>query len=260
MVDLLPALFHQIGSGREHDETVWGVLVGSVPFHLVREGMDQMVAQGSWQPKHSQRPQSVRKYVQGVTQSLFRVVWAGTSMLVFFVLSTSLTGLALTYWYRDCDPMLTGAITRYDQVVPFYVGESLADVAGLRGLFLSGLVGASISTVSSVVNSQAATFYVDIVSPNIDLGRTQAVWVTHLLGHGSGHVTRLCARNMANQWPNAVRTGTTEDEYDVGTLHQHVTTALSGLQFGNKSESQANLQQFSSLSAAISRQVSGVVV
>ncbi|XP_037558104.1 putative sodium-dependent multivitamin transporter, partial [Dermacentor silvarum] len=107
-------------------------------------------------------------------------------MLVFFVLSTSLTGLALTYWYRDCDPMLTGAITRYDQVVPFYVGESLADVAGLRGLFLSGLVGASISTVSSVVNSQAATFYVDIVSPNIDLGRTQAVWVTHLLEFGSG--------------------------------------------------------------------------
>ncbi|XP_065296161.1 putative sodium-dependent multivitamin transporter [Dermacentor albipictus] len=134
--------------------------------------MDQMVAQ--------------RFLAARSIRSGRRVVWAGTSMLAFFILSTSLTGLALTYWYRDCDPMLTGAITRYDQLVPFYVGESLANVAGLRGLFLSGLVGASISTVSSVVNSHAATFYVDIVSPNVDLSKTQAVWVTHLLEFGSG--------------------------------------------------------------------------
>ncbi|XP_075526585.1 putative sodium-dependent multivitamin transporter [Dermacentor variabilis] len=154
------------------DETVWACAVASVPFHLVREGMDQMVAQ--------------RFLAARSIRSARRVVWAGTSMLAFFILSTTLTGLALTYWYRDCDPMLTGDITRYDQMVPFYVGESLANVAGLGGLFLSGLVGASISTVSSVVNSHAATFYVDIVSPNVDLGRTQAVWATHFLEFGSG--------------------------------------------------------------------------
>ncbi|KAH7976722.1 hypothetical protein HPB52_018652 [Rhipicephalus sanguineus] len=123
-------------------------------------------------------------------------------MLAFFVLSTTFTGLALTYWYRDCDPMLTGVITRYDQLVPLYVGQHLAGVAGLRGLFLSGLVGASISTVSSVINSHAATFYVDIVSPNIDLGETEAIWVTHLL---AGSCREEVARNTRLSSPAFLR-------------------------------------------------------
>ncbi|KAH7975115.1 hypothetical protein HPB49_023854 [Dermacentor silvarum] len=268
--------FIRLEADVSNDETVWAYVVGSVPFHLVREGMDQMVAQ--------------RFLAARSIHSARRVVWAGTSMLVFFVLSTSLTGLALTYWYRDCDPMLTGAITRYDQA------ESLADVAGLRGLFLSGLVGASISTVSSVVNSQAATFYVDIVSPNIDLGRTQAVWVTHLLEFGSGtlmtafavvvpHVgtaTRILMSLYSGAsgpfagmviaavclpWTNTKGTAVAtslvfllEIWQTIGrtlsglepprmntTLERctnNVTTALSGFQFGNKSESQATTSNF----------------
>ncbi|KAH7976581.1 hypothetical protein HPB52_016804 [Rhipicephalus sanguineus] len=160
--------FMRFEADASSDETVWTHLVATLPFHLVREGMDQMVAQ--------------RFLAARSIHSARRVMWVGTTMLAFFVLSTTFTGLALTYWYRDCDPMLAGIITRYDQVVPLYVGQQLAGVAGLRGLFLAGLVGASISTVSSVINSHAATFYVDIVSPNIDLGETEAIWVTHLLG------------------------------------------------------------------------------
>lgn len=28
-------------------------------------------------------------------------------------------GLALVYWFRDCDPALSGAITQNDQVCPY---------------------------------------------------------------------------------------------------------------------------------------------
>ncbi|KAL1470569.1 hypothetical protein MTO96_024141 [Rhipicephalus appendiculatus] len=143
-----------------NDETVWAYVVATVPFHLVREGMDQMVAQ--------------RFLAARSIKSARRVVWAGNAMVAFFILTISLTSLALTYWYRDCDPMLTGAITRYDQVVPLYVAEKLAGVPCLRGLFLAGLVGASISTVSSVINSHAAAFYVDVVSPHIKAGREKS--------------------------------------------------------------------------------------
>ncbi|XP_037272849.2 putative sodium-dependent multivitamin transporter [Rhipicephalus microplus] len=154
------------------DETVWAHAVATVPFHLVREGMDQMVVQ--------------RFLAARSIRSARRVVWAGSTLVAFFILTISMTSLALTYWYRDCDPMLTGTITRYDQVVPLYVTDNLAAVACLRGLFLAGLVGASISTVSSVINSHAATFYVDVVSPHIDLGAKQAMWMTHFLELGSG--------------------------------------------------------------------------
>ncbi|KAK8780560.1 hypothetical protein V5799_018099, partial [Amblyomma americanum] len=150
------------------DETMWANAVASVPFHLVREGMDQMVVQ---------RFLAARSF-----RTARRVVWAGTAMVCFFCVAITLTGLALTYWYRDCDPMLTGAITRYDQMVPLYVAESLSSVAGLRGLFLAGLVGASISTISSVINSHAATFYVDIVSPNFKMREKKATMVMHFLG------------------------------------------------------------------------------
>ncbi|XP_072141529.1 uncharacterized protein [Dermacentor andersoni] len=40
---------------------------------------------------------------------------------------------------------------------------------GIRGLFLAGVISASISTISSIVNSHAAVLYVDIVSPYIKI-------------------------------------------------------------------------------------------
>ncbi|XP_075560318.1 putative sodium-dependent multivitamin transporter isoform X2 [Dermacentor variabilis] len=154
------------------DETFWAYVVASIPFHLVREGMDQMVAQ--------------RFLAARNIHSARRVVWAGSALVAFFILTISLTSLALTYWYRDCDPMLIGTITRYDQVVPLYVSDNLAGIAGLRGLFLAGLFGASISTVSSVINSHAATFYADVVAPYTKLGVKQTMRATHLLEFGSG--------------------------------------------------------------------------
>ncbi|KAK8769380.1 hypothetical protein V5799_014155, partial [Amblyomma americanum] len=51
----------------------------------------------------------------------------------------------------------------------------------LRGLFLAGLVGASTSTVSSVVNSQAATIYMDMVSPFVKISERKAAFLIRLL-------------------------------------------------------------------------------
>ncbi|KAK8764735.1 hypothetical protein V5799_032656 [Amblyomma americanum] len=161
------------------DETVWAHAIATMPFHMVREGMDQMVAQ--------------RFLAARNISSARRVVWAGATMLMFFISTVSLTALALTYWYRDCDPELAGYITRLDQVVPFYVSENLENVIGLRGLFLAGLVGASISTVSSIINSHAATFYVDIVAPHFELSGRQAAIVTHFLEVSSGALMTVFA-------------------------------------------------------------------
>ncbi|KAK8762125.1 hypothetical protein V5799_026608, partial [Amblyomma americanum] len=53
----------------------------------------------------------------------------------------------------------------YFQLVPFYVVQDFRDFTGLSGVFLAGVVSASVSTVSSMVNSQAAVWYFDVVTP-----------------------------------------------------------------------------------------------
>ncbi|XP_075559937.1 sodium-coupled monocarboxylate transporter 2-like [Dermacentor variabilis] len=71
--------------------------------------------------------------------------------------------------------------------------ERLTDVAVLRGLFLAGLLGASTSTVSSIVNSHAATFYIDIVSPHVNMSDRTAANVMRLLALASGTIMTLFA-------------------------------------------------------------------
>ncbi|XP_065312117.1 putative sodium-dependent multivitamin transporter isoform X2 [Dermacentor albipictus] len=106
---------------------------------------------------------------------------------------TAFGALALIYWYRDCDLALSGAISSYDQVVPYFLRERLSDVTMVRGLFLAGLLSASTSTVSSIVNSHAATFYIDIVSPYVDMSESTAVHVMRLLAMASGTIMTLFA-------------------------------------------------------------------
>ncbi|KAL1470572.1 hypothetical protein MTO96_024144, partial [Rhipicephalus appendiculatus] len=158
-------------------DCVQGIVLFAAPFVII--------AKISYDSANLDKPLRPLTYFD-IKDRLLKVVWAGNALVAFFLLTISLTSSALAYWYRDCDPMLTGAITRYDQVVPLYVAEKLAGVPCLRGLFLAGLVGASISTVSSVINSHAAAFYVDVVSPHFELGPRQAMWMTHFLELGSG--------------------------------------------------------------------------
>ncbi|XP_077491896.1 sodium-coupled monocarboxylate transporter 1-like [Amblyomma americanum] len=79
------------------------------------------------------------------------------------------------------------------QVVPYFMKERLSDVAVLRGLFLAGLLGASTSTVSSIVNSNAATFYIDIVAPYVKMSERTANHVVRILALASGIIMTLYA-------------------------------------------------------------------
>ncbi|KAH6924270.1 hypothetical protein HPB50_014567 [Hyalomma asiaticum] len=111
-----------------------------------------------------------------------RIALAGPLLVLFFFFLGEGTAMAIMYWFRDCDPLMRGAIRSYDEIVPHYMMKRLVDVPMLRGLFLAGLVGASTSTISSIVNSHAAIFYIDIVSPYTKMSDKTAVNVMRLLG------------------------------------------------------------------------------
>ncbi|XP_070389766.1 putative sodium-dependent multivitamin transporter isoform X2 [Dermacentor albipictus] len=161
------------------DENLWSGLAAAVPFSLVRTAFDQM---------------AVQRFMAAKTLRDARRIAIGGPLLAFFFFTLGLaTSLALIYWYTDCDPVLSGAIKSYDQIVPHYMTERLARVKMLRGLFLAGLIGASTSTVSSVVNSHAAIFYIDVIKPHVRMTARKARFIMRALAFSSGMVMTLLA-------------------------------------------------------------------
>ncbi|XP_070389764.1 sodium-coupled monocarboxylate transporter 1-like isoform X4 [Dermacentor albipictus] len=128
-----------------------------------------------------------------ITDYMFRIAIGGPLLVFSFFFLALATSLGLVYWYRDCDPLLSGAIKTYDQIVPHYMTERLARVTMLRGLFLAGLIGASTSTVSSVVNSHAAIFYIDVIKPHVRMTGRKAVFIMRALAFSSGTIMTLLA-------------------------------------------------------------------
>ncbi|XP_040359073.2 putative sodium-dependent multivitamin transporter [Ixodes scapularis] len=111
------------------DENIWSCLLGILPIHLYRFGMDQMV---------------VQRYLAARTlEEAKRSARVGTALWALFNLVLTALGIFLIYWFRDCDPLLLGDIKQLDQLLPFYVKKHLTQYPGFSGLFLAGIVSAA---------------------------------------------------------------------------------------------------------------------
>ncbi|KAH7962927.1 hypothetical protein HPB52_018763 [Rhipicephalus sanguineus] len=137
------------------DENVWSCALGLLAGHAYRMGMDQMVVQRYASAKSLRAAQ--------------RTAFLGSALLVISTALLSAVAMALVYWYRDCDPLLSGAIKNIEQIIPYYINQRLSAFPGMTGIFLAGVVSATLSTVSSAINSLAASAFLDILSPFIDM-------------------------------------------------------------------------------------------
>lgn len=90
------------------------------------------------------------------------------------------TGCLFYVKYKQCDPLKARLISKTDQVgeklketlkmyfffirqlYPLYVMETLGQLPGLAGLFIAAILSASLSTISSGVNSMATVIVEDI--------------------------------------------------------------------------------------------------
>ncbi|XP_054922925.1 sodium-coupled monocarboxylate transporter 1-like [Dermacentor andersoni] len=81
--------------------------------------------------------------------------------------------------------------------MPYYVKTYLIHVPGFSGLFLSGVVSAATSTVSSIINSQAAILYVDVIVHRCQNAEKHVRWITRgtalALGISMTVYSMLCA-------------------------------------------------------------------
>lgn len=51
------------------------------------------------------------------------------------------------------------------QLMPYYIISTMTEYPGLPGLCIAGIFSATLSTISSAVNSMAAVTYQDIIRP-----------------------------------------------------------------------------------------------
>ncbi|XP_020287840.1 putative sodium-dependent multivitamin transporter isoform X2 [Pseudomyrmex gracilis] len=131
--------------------TWWSLTIGGFFTYLSLYGVNQV---------QIQRMLTVRNL-----KSAQRALWWSWPMASFMSLTLCFSGLAMYAKYHDCDPLKEGRITSTDQLMPFYVMNTLSRYPGLPGLFIAGIFSAGLSTVSATHNSLAAVILEDYIRP-----------------------------------------------------------------------------------------------
>ncbi len=73
------------------------------------------------------------------------------------------SGVVIYGKYRNCDPLTLGIIERHDQLVPYFVMDTLSGYPGLAGFFVACVFSGSLSTLSSGFNALAAITWEDLL-------------------------------------------------------------------------------------------------
>ncbi|XP_029174079.1 sodium-coupled monocarboxylate transporter 1-like [Nylanderia fulva] len=130
--------------------TFWGMLVGMT---------------ATWIGHLAIHPGAVQRYlsVPREIDAKHGIVITAIGMIVVKLI-TVFTGLIMFAKYYNCDPLLTKAISRTDQTLPYYVMDVAGHLPGLPGLFLAGLVSAALATMSASLNTVSGTIYEDFIS------------------------------------------------------------------------------------------------
>ncbi|GBN55396.1 Sodium-coupled monocarboxylate transporter 1 [Araneus ventricosus] len=100
-------------------------------------------------------------------------LYLGISLNIFFHALTLVAGLVIYAHFYKCDPLTAPnkSISAADQLLPYYVINTLGDFPGLPGLCICGVFGAALSTVSSAMNSLSAVTMQDLVRPFLESRR-----------------------------------------------------------------------------------------
>ena len=126
--------------------TVWAILIGLLVYQLSTYGTDQI---------------NVQRYF--ATKSLKQTIWAAAGSAVILLPMLLLLygiGLGFTAFYRD-HPAMRESLTSADRVLPHFTVGVLP--VGLRGLVIAAIFAATMSSMSSGINSLATSTIKDIV-------------------------------------------------------------------------------------------------
>lgn len=131
--------------------TVWTVLFGSWLYSMGYISVNQTMVQRYTSLKDMKTSKlSIAIFTIGVMAFISLCCWCG---------------LVLLAWWSPpkCDPRASGLIIADDQLLPAYVMEIAGKYHGVPGLFISGVFGAALSTLSVGLNSTSVVLLEDFV-------------------------------------------------------------------------------------------------
>ncbi|TGZ56703.1 hypothetical protein CRM22_010104 [Opisthorchis felineus] len=94
-----------------------------------------------------------------------RAILLNLPMNSIFMVIQLASGLVAYAYFVDCDPIGASLVKKTDQLLPYLVMVLFDGIPVIRGLFLSIIFAASLSTLSSGVNSLATVILEDIIRP-----------------------------------------------------------------------------------------------
>ncbi|CAG2173502.1 unnamed protein product [Oppiella nova] len=133
------------------------------------------------------QPQIQRYCNVGSPQKGRRALYWNLPGLIVFVVMSITCGMVIYAKYHACDPVTLGLIKRHDQLMPYYVMDTLSQYPGLPGLFVACVFSGSLSTLSSGYNSLAAITWEDLIKDRVKLkNESQALLVSKLIAMSYG--------------------------------------------------------------------------
>ncbi|NXM25559.1 SC5A5 protein, partial [Oxyruncus cristatus] len=133
--------------------TVWTFLLGGTLVWLSMYGVNQA---------------QVQRYVACRTEREAKMALLVNQVGLFCIVSSAVAcGLVMFALYRDCDPLLAGAIAAPDQYMPYLVLDIFETTPGVPGLFLACAYSGTLSTASTSINAMAAVTVEDFVKPRL---------------------------------------------------------------------------------------------
>ena len=150
----------------------WTLAIGGIFIYTSIYGVNQTQVQRLLTTK-SLRQAQIALYIS----------WPVTSLLS---LSCIFAGLVMYAFFRECDPILSKAVDKPDQMLPYFMMKVCSQIPGLPGLFIAGIFSGALSSVSSFVNSLAAVTIEDLVKPllasrSIVLSEKKEAFVTKII-------------------------------------------------------------------------------
>ncbi|BFZ26142.1 hypothetical protein BsWGS_29181 [Bradybaena similaris] len=137
--------------------TFWNLVIGSAMGWVGAYGIGQA---------------SVQRYSSLPTLNNARLsVLLNMLGLIILVTTTCMAGIVLFAYYaaQDCDPLGLDLVDNSNQLVPYFVMETLR-YPGVPGLFVASLFSGALSSVSSSLSALSAITWEDILKPHFDKG------------------------------------------------------------------------------------------
>ncbi|XP_078053618.1 sodium-coupled monocarboxylate transporter 1 [Augochlora pura] len=106
----------------------------------------------------------VQRYCSMTSQRKVVHTMMANMPIIFVLFSLSwVVGMVIFASYADCDPLTLGYISKFDEIVPFYVEDKFMNMPGLLGLVMATLFNSALTLAVSNLNSLATVTFEDFL-------------------------------------------------------------------------------------------------